>query len=150
MLINTKHLGTVEIEENEILYFEEGIPGFLEYKHFVTIPLEMDLPFYTLQSIDKQEVAFIVLNPFVYKKDYEFDLSAEALEQLKIKSPEQVEVYNILFIPEEMQNLTANLKAPVIINRDCNKGMQVVLQEEDYSIKHFVFEQIREAAQKEA
>lgn len=150
MQIATKHLGTVEINENEIIDFEEGIPGFLEYKRFICVPLEMELPFYTLQSIDEEEVAFIVLNPFVFKKDYEFELSTEILGQLEIKRLEQVEVYSILFIPEEMENMTANLKAPVVINRDSLKGMQVILQQEMYPIKHFVFEQIREAAKKEA
>ena len=77
MLINTKYLGEVEIEASEILSFHQGLLGFQEYKEFVLLPLDADLPLALLQSTEEATIGFIVAIPFAFKQDYAFDLSDE-------------------------------------------------------------------------
>lgn len=68
MNIKTKFLGSVEIKEEDIIKFEEGIPGFEGAKKFIILPLEKESPFAILQSIEQVEVGFVVAFPFLFKK----------------------------------------------------------------------------------
>lgn len=140
MIINTKHLGKIEIDENEIVDFEEGIPGFENEKKFVIIPMGLDLPFFTLQSVENQAAAFIVTSPFDIYTTYEFELGKNILEELQIQNEEQVRVYTILAIHGEMEKITANLKAPIVINLEKNIGKQIILENFGYDVRYVVYQ----------
>ena len=129
MLINTKFLGEVEIKESEILTFEQGILGLADRKKFILLALDADLPLALLQSLEQPEISFVVAYPFVFKKDYAFDLSEEDKEQLQIESEEDVLVYSIVTLKETFKDSTLNLLAPVIINNRTKLGKQIVLQD---------------------
>jgi flagellar assembly factor FliW len=129
MFINTKFLGEVEIKESEILSFEQGLPGFPEYKQFILLPLDADLPLALLQSTEESNIGFVVAFPFAFKKDYAFDLSTEDKEDLQIEKEEEVLTYSIVTLQETFLESTINLLAPVIINSNKKLGKQIVLQD---------------------
>ena len=129
MLINTKFLGEVEIKESEILSFNQGLPGFPEYKQFILLSLDADLPLALLQSIEEATIGFIVAFPFAFKQDYAFDLSEEDKEDLHIEKEEEVLTYSIVTLQETFVDSTINLLAPVIINTNKKLGKQIVLQD---------------------
>lgn len=85
MNIETKFLGSIVIDEKEIIQFPHGIPGFEEIKEFVILPLEKDSPFAVLQSIKEQEIGFVIAFPFAFKNDYTFDISEDDKEDLQIE-----------------------------------------------------------------
>lgn len=129
MLINTKFLGEVEIKESEILSFNQGLPGFPEYKKFILLSLDADLPLALLQSTEEATIGFVVAFPFAFKKDYAFDLSNEDKEDLQIEKEEDVLTYSIVTLQETFLDSTINLLAPIIINSDKKLGKQIVLQD---------------------
>lgn len=129
MLINTKFLGEVEIKESEILSFHQGLPGFPEYKQFILLSLDADLPLALLQSIEEATIGFVVAFPFAFKQDYAFDLSEEDKEDLHIEKEEEVLTYSIVTLQETFVDSTINLLAPVIINTNKKLGKQIVLQD---------------------
>jgi len=128
MKIETKFLGEVSFEENEIIQFPNGIPGFEKIQKFVILPLETESPFAILQSTQHVEVGFVIALPFFFKKDYEFDLSDEDKEDLKISDPEDLIAYSIVTLKEPFNSSTINLQAPVIINHKQKIAKQLVLQ----------------------
>ena len=129
MLINTKFLGEVEIKESEILSFNQGLPGFPEYKQFILLSLDADLPLALLQSIEEATIGFVVAFPFAFKQDYTFELSEEDKEDLQIEKEEEVLTYSIVTLQETFADSTINLLAPVIINVNKKLGKQIVLQD---------------------
>ena len=129
MNIETKFLGQVTIEEKEILQFPNGLPGFEENKEFVILPLEKDSPFAILQSIKQQEIGFVIAIPFVFKKDYSFELMEEDKEELQIKSSEDLITYSIVSLKEPFNSSTLNLQAPLLINHKQKVAKQLVLQD---------------------
>jgi flagellar assembly factor FliW len=139
-MIQTKYHGEIEINEEEILHFEKGIPGFLDEKKFVILPLSDDGFFSILQSLTTPYVALVVSNPFNFNKDYEFQLEEAVVEELGIKKEKDVIVLSILSIKEPFENTTANLQAPVIINTVNHKAKQVILNERRFKIKHPIFQ----------
>lgn len=139
MNIQTKYFNEITIEEKNIIHFEHGIPGFLEEKQFVLLPLTEDNVYYVLQSVQTSKLAFVVTNPFLFFKDYDFNLDDATVEQLEIKDATDVAVYSILTLQDPFEKTTANLQAPIIINTKNNHAKQVILNDEKYTTKHPLF-----------
>lgn len=140
MKLNTKHFGEIEINEEGIITFEEGVPGFKDAKKFIIIQNpNQELPFNWLQGIDKSNLTFVIVNPFLFKNDYEFDIPQKTIEDLSIESKEDVFISCIVTVPENIADTTMNMKAPVIINTKCKKGKQIVLDTDKYEIKYKIF-----------
>lgn len=139
MKLNTRYHNEVEIKEEEILHFEKGIPGFPEEMKFVILPLNEDGSFSVLQSIETVGLAFVIASPFSFFPGYDFKLEDSVVEELEIKSENDVVVYSILTVEDPFEKTTANLQAPVIINKVSNKAKQVILVDEKYKTKHNLF-----------
>ncbi|MDK2903475.1 MAG: flagellar assembly factor FliW [Clostridiales bacterium] len=146
MILNTKHFGDIEIDQNGIIIFEEGLPGFEQAKRFVLLyDGQPDSPFCWLQSVDQPDLAFAMINPEVIMPDYTVEIDDDIVERLGIESPSDVIYYAIVVIPDDIAEMTANMKAPVIINVREKKGMQVVMDNSDYDIRYNVFSDKRKA-----
>ncbi|MEK4424130.1 flagellar assembly protein FliW [Solibacillus sp. FSL K6-1523] len=129
MNIETKFLGEVEIQESEILTFEQGLPGFPEYKKYVLLGLDADLPLALLQSIDAAEMGFVVAFPYAFNKDYAFDIGEEDKKELQIHNANDVITYAIVTLKETFPESTMNLLAPIIVNAKTKLGKQIILQD---------------------
>lgn len=132
MNIETKFLGTVEINEQDILTFEAGLPGFRNARRFTLLPLDADLPLVVLQSIEHQEISFVLAYPFAFKKDYAFDIGDEEKVDLQIEEEENIIAYSILTLKETFKESTMNLLAPIVINTAKKLGKQIVLQDSSH------------------
>jgi flagellar assembly factor FliW len=136
MEISTVRFGDIDIQEIEIINFKQGIPGFEQLQQFVIIRPNLELPFSFLQSVDDGEVAFIVVSPFVFYPEYEFEISEETKQELAIKEETDVLVWNIVSIRESLEDATINLLAPIILNNRDRVGKQIILQGTNYAVKH--------------
>lgn len=141
--INTKHFGELEINDESIIFFPAGIIAFAAQKRFVLIEnQDQDLPFHWLQSVDDSNLCFVITNPFLFKKDYEFDLNQETLKQLELERKEDVQVFAIVVVPEDISKMTFNLLAPIIINTENKRGKQVILNDKRYRTRHLILEEL--------
>lgn len=138
-MIQTKYHGEIEINTGEILHFEKGIP-LLDEKEFVLLPLSDDQTFSIMQSVNTPYVAFVISSPFNFFKDYEFKLEDAVLEELEIKAEKDVMVFSILSVGDPFETTTANLQAPVIVNRSNHQSKQVILNDQRYNTKHFIIQ----------
>lgn len=139
MLINTKFLGAIEIEEQSIIRFDKGLPGFDELREFAILAVEENQSLYYMQSIEDEGICFIVMSPFLIKEDYEIDINEESVAVLQIEKPEHVSLFVILTIPADVKNMTANLLAPIVVNTANRKAVQEILNNDKYHIKHKIF-----------
>ena len=144
MLINTKHFGEIEIDEKGIVFFDGGLPGFEELRKFALLMQEKDnTPFHWLQSIEDPGIAFVIVNPLELKKDYDIEVNDLVLDSIGIEKPEDILVYSIVVIPQDIKKISMNLKAPIIINKEKRKGIQTVLDTDRYSVRHFILEELK-------
>jgi len=130
--------GKILFEQDDIILFEKGIPGVEEYKKYIIKDVE-DSYFKIMQSIEEAELGFIIISAFDVKKDYEIKLTSEILNKLEIKEANEVALYSIVSLNSNPENITANLRAPLIININKKKGEQYILEKEKYKIKEKVF-----------
>ncbi|MES5265124.1 flagellar assembly protein FliW [Priestia megaterium] len=140
MKISTSYHGDIEIDNQQTLTFNQGIPGFLEETEFVILPLPEVEAFQVLQSIQTKELAFIITDPFQFFLDYDFQLEPQEIEKLQLQQAEDAAVYVLLTMSDSMEKITANLQAPVIINTKQQLAKQVILMNTAYETKHRLFE----------
>lgn len=143
MIIETGRFGQLTMNEDEIVSIPQGILGLPEYTRFCLVDPADDTLILWLQSLDHPEIAFALLEPKIFKPDYTARLSAAELRELKLENVNQSAVFSILTIPSDATQMTANLKAPLVINLKEKIAKQVVLQENEYSIKHLMFKELR-------
>ncbi|NJD01019.1 MAG: flagellar assembly protein FliW [Ruminiclostridium sp.] len=144
MLLETKHFGDIEFAEDSIIRFESGLPGFENSREFILIdsPDENSI-FKWLQCADEPQLAFAVVNPFLIKSDYDFELSDDDADTLGIEDVDDVAVYSILVVPEDLSRISMNLKAPVIVNARNRRGVQIVLDTDKYTVRHYILDELR-------
>lgn len=138
-MIKTKYHGELEIQMEDIIHFERGIPGFLDEKEFVILPLSKNQIFSVMQSVITPLLAFVITNPFHFFQDYDFKLEDLAIEELELQSEKEVQLFSILTCAEPFENTTANLQAPVVINTSNKRAKQVILNNTIYITKHRIF-----------
>ncbi|MBH0230882.1 flagellar assembly protein FliW [Halobacillus yeomjeoni] len=138
MKIETKYFGAIEINEEQVIQFKQGLPGFKDYKEFVLLPLE-EAPIYkVLQSTKEAGLAFILVNPYVFFHDYAFDIDEQSKKELELKQAEDVDLYTVMTLKDPFKQSTINLQAPIIINQQNRSAKQLILNQTDYHTKHSI------------
>lgn len=146
--IQTTRFGVLQVNDNELIRFAEGIPGFPEEMEFLLIPVEEKSPFVFMQSVKRSDLAFLLTNPFLFFKDYEFVIDDETMEELELEEAGQAAFYSILTMQgAKITALTANLVAPIVINLKNRKAKQVVLERSRYTTKHLLFGKVEEGGE---
>jgi flagellar assembly factor FliW len=144
MIIKTRYFGELDIRDEDIIRFGHGIPGFENVKRFVLIDSDEEgLPFKWIQGVDEPKPAFVIVDPFVIRRDYEINLNDEVLDELEIKSQSDVLVFCIVVVPEDISKMTVNLQAPLVINTVNRKGRQLILDTDRYSVRHYILEEVQ-------
>ncbi len=147
MKVETRYHGTVDAAEQDVLSFPSGLPGFTDERQFIVLPLGDDSPFFILQSVETEGLAFVLAVPFQFFADYEFNLSDDVIEKLEIESENDVAVFMILTVQDPFEKTTANLQAPVVINQKKQVARQLVLNEKGYGTRHLLFGKTSAAGQ---
>ncbi len=143
MTFQTMRFGELTVGDDEIINFPEGLFGFESLKRFCLVDPGDDTLILWLQSLDKKEISFPVLEPKIFKTDYVVRLSGQELRALRLENVNQGVVFNIITIPNDVALMTANMKAPIVINLKQQVGKQVVLQENEYSVRHPIFKELK-------
>ena len=139
MKISTTRFGDLEITDRDIMTFAGGIVGFENLSRFIIVDASDDSLVMWLQSVDDGVLAFPIIEPRVFNPDYGFKPSPIDLKDLDLENLGEADVYTVLTIPQDVREMSANLKAPLIINRVKRVGKQVVLQNNKWSIRHPVY-----------
>ena len=144
MLINTRYFGQVDVGEDKIIHFEEGLFGFEEYKDY-TILYDSDAdgqPFFSwLQSVTEKGLAFPVVGPQTVCEDYNPTVEDALMDSLGEMGDEDLVVLLLATVPKDVKKTSVNMKAPLIINASTCMGRQIVVENTDYEIKHYVMQE---------
>jgi flagellar assembly factor FliW len=121
------------------IHFPQGIPGFQDLRDFVIVSQGEESPFFLMQSVEKSEVSFALVNPFEVYLNYDIDLPESTLESLEIKEDKDVIIYTMVTLRDPVQESTANLVAPIVVNRSTQRGVQTVLTADKLSVRERLF-----------
>ncbi len=137
----TKHFGEMQVEEQDILCFPDGLPGFEENHQFTLLRNgNTPTPFLWLQCIDNPDLAMVVVDPFAIYENYTVDVADEEIADLGLTNPEKIMTLCIVVIPEDFKQMRANLKAPLLINLENRVGKQVLQHNDELPIRYFLLQ----------
>ncbi|MBN1649088.1 MAG: flagellar assembly protein FliW [Spirochaetales bacterium] len=143
MIINAKAFGQIEICEKQIIHFPLGILGFENLKQYALLDSEQP-PFYWLQSLDVREIAFVLINPYLFRPDYDLQIANEDYDLIRLDKADTENrlVFAIVTIPEKSEDMTANLQGPLIINKHNKYAIQSISTNPDYRVKHHILSEL--------
>lgn len=139
--VATHHFGTIEVGFDQFVYFPEGIIGLEELKRYALLaPYGEESLFRWLQSMDRSDISFLVVDPAVFSPGYGVTLTEQAREKMVLKEGDTPRLLAITLIPkEEKDQLWINLQAPIVWNGAQKIAYQCVLDGEKFPIRHKVF-----------
>jgi flagellar assembly factor FliW len=146
MRIVSKPYGPIEVDERQQILFPFGILGFENLKRYVLLDAAQQ-PFYWLQSAEVAEIAFILIDPRVFRPGYLPDVDPEELAPIAPESVEDLLDFAIVTIPEDPMEMTANLQGPVLINRRRRLGRQCISRDLAMQVRHPILKDLAEVRQ---
>lgn len=131
MNITTSRFGTIEFPEETVIKFPSGIIGFPHSHRYVILDHDREAPFKWLQSVDEPELAFVIMDPTLFKADYHPHLDSADLTELDHPAEADRILFVFMTVPAgDPDRITANLRAPVVVNEPTRVARQVVLRDE--------------------
>ena len=146
MKIQTRPYGEIEIDEKQRIVFPRGLFGFEELRNFALLDSTQQ-PFYWLQSLERVEVAFVLIDPLFFRPDYTPDVDPTEVEEIGASDPEDLLVFAIVTIPAAAARMTANLQGPVLLNRRTRVARQSISANPRWGVRHVVMEELAQARQ---
>ena len=148
MKVETSRFGTLDISDEEIVRFPEGLYGFEKETEFTLLPFNpnVESPMEWMQSLKSTHLAFVITDPYLYLPDYKLKLSEEDKKRVELEEDDLFLTRAIVTIPENYFEMTVNLIAPLVINKEKGVAKQFVLTNMDYDTRHYLLpEEIRNA-----
>lgn len=137
MKVATKYFGQIDCEPEEALYFPDGLFGFEEEKNFILLPFAgSGGTLLCLQSLNTPGLAFVAMDPFSLREDYNPELREEEWKSMGASRCEELCFYVFCAVKEPVADSTVNLKCPVVIHPGNRKAMQVILETSEYEMRH--------------
>ena len=151
MKIKTKIFGEIEIEENKTINFPGGIIGFPDMKEYILIfeekkeNTESKASISWLQSLEEPSLALPVVDPLFLIKDYEPTVEDELLKPLGEIKPEELLILTAITVPADIEQMTVNLRAPIVINSETRRGCQVIAENTELDVRYPIYELLKKA-----
>ncbi len=142
MEINTRDFGIIEVQEDAIYEFDDGLYGFEDARKFAIFEKSFDdISFLYLQCIDSLIPCFLVFEPWELYPDYQPVLTKEDMDICGVDSNDDLIFLVIASVPDSIKDLSINIKSPVVLNPKTRKARQVILQNSDYKVRYLPFQQ---------
>jgi flagellar assembly factor FliW len=141
MRVETKPYGGMDVDERQKIFFPYGILGFEQLKHYVLLDAKQP-PFYWLQSLDRVDVAFALIDPRVFRRDYVLEVPPEDLVEIGLAAAGDAVDFAIVTIPADSRQMTANLQGPVVVNRATRVGRQCISLNPKWKVRHVILEEL--------
>jgi len=144
--VTSSRFGEIPYAEGDVLVFPRGIPAF-EQNHNWILAGEEDNAIKWLQNIEDADLAVPVTTPDAVMPDYNAKIPEDELNIVGSKDFADLALLIVVSIPEAAPwDMTANLRAPIVVNLKSRKAVQVIVPNEEYPIRHVVFpEDVRQA-----
>jgi flagellar assembly factor FliW len=119
-----------------VIDFVAAMPGFPDNRHFVLVQLEETGLLFALTSIETPGLRFLVVPPAPFFPDYAPEIDDETLALLTPRTenggtgesdPANLLVLLVVTTADTADQVTANLMAPVVVNRETRRAVQLVL-----------------------
>lgn len=134
MEVRTTRFGVIDIAEDRVITFPQGILGFPGLSRYCLLQPGDDACFFWLQSTEDPNLAFVVTDPTFFEKDYSVPIRQEQMESLSLGRLEDAQVF--IIVNKIDDQLTGNFQGPLIVNTVTKVAEQMVLAEKRWTTRH--------------
>jgi len=127
------------VNKNDIIRFPEGLLGFRDAKEYAFFDINDCEPFKSMLSVKENGPDFVVVETRTIIGDYSPLDSLSSFEQVDLGSPMELVVLSIVTLSEKPEDITINLRAPLLVNLATSQGKQVILDDERYQTRHNIY-----------
>jgi flagellar assembly factor FliW len=117
------------------LRFPDGVPGFDVFERYTLLGLD-DLPVYLLQCDEEPALVLPVAEARSVAADYHLELSDAQVAALGLNCSDDAAVLVVLTVSRQEDTVTANLLAPIVVNRHTGVAAQIILDGTAYQLRH--------------
>lgn len=139
MKVKTTRFGTIDVKEEQVITLTEGMLGFSECSRYHLMDDEIGEPFMWMQSLDIPSLAFVVIDPAIILPSYHFSVKKDQIKNLETENVDDLQVYVIVTMAANILDVTVNLQGPLVVNKNKRVGLQVVLNDPNFSTRHPLF-----------
>lgn len=143
MKVHTTRFGEFDVNKDDIITLKEGLLGFDKLKRFFVLDPGDQTLILWLQSLDDPATAFPIIEPKIFKPDYSVKLLPAELNSLELENVNMASIYTILTIPKDISEMSANLKAPLVINNQTKMARQIVLQDSKLEVQCKMYKDLK-------
>ena len=146
MLVKTRYFGEINLTDEKIITLDRGLMGFEDFKQYTLLydcEKEGGTNIQWFQSIEEPTLALPVINPRSVKEDYNPVVEDELLKGIGEITEENLVILLTMTVPEDIEQMSVNLKAPIIINADTRKGVQLIVENQDYEVKYKIYDALK-------
>ncbi|MFH1278767.1 MAG: flagellar assembly protein FliW [Candidatus Eisenbacteria bacterium] len=129
--------------EGTAVWIPHGMIGFPGLTRYRLIGRGEENPFHLLQSEERDQIRFSLLEPMVILPDYEVRLAPDLLEELEIEDRAHARVFVVATVPDDPREITVDFRAPLLVNIESGVGAQVILEDERLSVRASLLEEWR-------
>ena len=141
MVIDSSRFGEVEIADDAVLTFPDGLIG-LPGTQYVLLPHSSESPFYWLHSVEHPEIAVPVTSPWPFFGDYEVRVNDDDARRVSLEDPGKAEILVVVRASEALEDFTVNLAGPLVVNAEQRLGKQIINDTRGYAVRHPLFSEV--------
>jgi flagellar assembly factor FliW len=146
VILENTRFGTLEVPEDQLIDFPNGIIGFPDAKRFVILEHGENTPIRWLQAVERPELALVIIDPTPLVAEYPMERIRKEADDLGLPDDEECAVAAVVTVPPAPKTPTVNLLAPLLMGVESRKGKQVVLHDSEYHTRHpLVFTPLEES-----
>jgi flagellar assembly factor FliW len=143
-------LVALPVQSENIFHFPEGIPAFENVKEFIFLSKPDSRPFMFMQALEPQDLNFVCIDPFLIHSGYAPKISTSDLNFLHLTDISDALVLSIVTVNQDMQQTTANLQGPIVINMRACIGKQIICDGQNYPVRYKIWQAIEEMEKQQA
>ncbi len=131
----TVRFGELDYRSGDVILLPEGLVGMPQLQNWLILDMGDDVPMKWFQSLDRGDFGFPVSQAYLFHDDYDFPLGSPTLSRLGNESLDNLATLIITTIHAGGDKVTGNLLAPLVIDTDTRRGVQLTLEDGTYSIR---------------
>lgn len=132
---NTVRFGELDYQQRDVIHLPDGLVGMPQLRNWLLLEMGDDIPIKWLQCLDRSDFGVPVSHAWLYHDNYEFELPAASLKRLENADPANLTVLVITTIHPGGVLVTGNLMAPLVIDTETRRGLQVTLDDPRWGLR---------------
>ncbi len=143
MKVETRIFGTIDIDEAKIIRFPAGIVGFPDLTEFALVHDEEKGPdggIRWMQSMQEPNFAMPVIDPLAVVPDYNPEVEDDLLKDIGKLDVDSTLVLVTITVPSEIEKMSVNLQAPIVINASECKACQIIVDSDKYPVRFPIYD----------